>query len=220
VALATAASVTERILLGTGVVLVAQHDPIVLAKQLATLDRLSGGRVVFGMGFGWNREEAADHGVAFATASPVAREHVLCMQALWSEEEAEFHGDHVDLDRCWSWPKPVQQPRMTTLVGGGLTLRCSQPSPSTPTVGSPSAVRAGRLPAPPSAVPSRSAGRDPGPDPGGPLRDRSHRRTSWPTTSPWGSTRWCSGCRREAPTRCWRCSTTTAYLERFGGDDG
>lgn len=119
IALATAASVTERILLGTGVVLVAQHDPIVLAKQVATLDRLSGGRVVLGIGFGWNREEAADHGVAFATRRQLAREHVLCMQALWSEEEAEYHGDHVDLDRCWSWPKPVQQPRVTTLVGGG-----------------------------------------------------------------------------------------------------
>jgi probable F420-dependent oxidoreductase len=119
VALATAASVTERILLGTGVVLAAQHDPIVLAKQIATLDLLSNGRVVFGMGFGWNRDEAADHGVAFGTRREVAREHVLCMQALWSEEEAEFHGDHVSLDPCWSWPKPVQQPRVTTLIGGG-----------------------------------------------------------------------------------------------------
>jgi alkanesulfonate monooxygenase SsuD/methylene tetrahydromethanopterin reductase-like flavin-dependent oxidoreductase (luciferase family) len=71
------------------------------------------------MGFGWNRDEAADHGVAFGTRREVAREHVLCMQALWSEEEAEFHGDHVSLDPCWSWPKPVQQPRVTTLIGGG-----------------------------------------------------------------------------------------------------
>jgi probable F420-dependent oxidoreductase len=119
VALSTAASVTERILLGTGVLLVAQHDPIVLAKQLATLDHLSGGRVVFGMGFGWNREEAADHGVAFQDRRAVAREHVLCIQALWSEDRAEFHGDYVTLEPCWSWPKPVQQPRITTLVGGG-----------------------------------------------------------------------------------------------------
>ncbi len=119
VALAMAAAVTERIRLGTGVVLVAQHDPIVLAKQVATLDHLSGGRVVFGMGFGWNRAEAEDHGVEFGTRRAVAREHVLCMQALWSEEQAEFHGDHVSLDRCWSWPKPVQQPRVNTLVGGG-----------------------------------------------------------------------------------------------------
>ena len=119
VALSTAASVTERILLGTGVVLVAQHDPIVLAKQIATLDHLSGGRVVFGIGFGWNRAEAADHGVPFELRREVAREHVLCMQALWSQEQAEFHGQFVSLDPCWSWPKPVQQPRVTTLVGGG-----------------------------------------------------------------------------------------------------
>lgn len=119
VALSTAASVTERILLGTGVVLVAQHDPIVLAKQVATLDHLSGGRVVLGIGFGWNREEAADHRVAFESRRQVAREHVLCMQALWSQDQAEYHGDHVDLDPCWSWPKPVQQPGVAIMIGGG-----------------------------------------------------------------------------------------------------
>ena len=119
VALSMAAAVTERITLGTGVVLAAQHDPIVLGKLIATLDQLSGGRVVFGLGFGWNREEAADHGVPFGERRAVAREHVLCMQALWSQEQAEFHGHYVDLDPCWSWPKPVQQPRVTTLVGGG-----------------------------------------------------------------------------------------------------
>ena len=119
VALSMAAAVTERITLGTGVVLAAQHDPIVLGKQVATLDHLSGGRVVLGIGFGWNRAEAADHGVVFAERRAVAREHVLCMQALWSQEQAEFHGDHVHLDACWSWPKPLQQPRVTTLVGGG-----------------------------------------------------------------------------------------------------
>lgn len=121
VALSTAASVTERIALGTGVVLVAQHDPVLLAKQVATLDHLSGGRVVLGIGFGWNRAEAADHGVAFGARREVAREHVLCMQALWSEEMAEFHGRHVSLDPCWSWPKPVQRPRVATLIGGGAT---------------------------------------------------------------------------------------------------
>jgi probable F420-dependent oxidoreductase len=119
VALSMAAAVTERIMLGTGVVLAAQHDPIVLAKQVATLDHLSGGRVVLGIGFGWNREEAADHGVPFEHRKAVAREHVLCMQALWSEEQAEFHGTYVSLDPCWSWPKPLQQPRVATLVGGG-----------------------------------------------------------------------------------------------------
>ncbi len=119
VALSAAASVTDRIALGTGVVLVAQHHPVLLAKQVATLDHLSGGRVVLGIGFGWNRAEAADHGVPFGSRHEIAREHVLCMQALWSEDPAEFHGRHVSLDPCWSWPKPVQRPRVTTLVGGG-----------------------------------------------------------------------------------------------------
>ncbi len=118
VALATAASVTTTVRLGTGVVLAAQHDPIVLAKQVATLDHLSGGRVVLGIGFGWNRAEAADHGVDFSQRREVAREHLLCMQALWANDQAEYHGVHVDLDPCWSWPKPVQHPRVPILVGG------------------------------------------------------------------------------------------------------
>lgn len=119
VALATAATVTSRLRLGTGVVLAAQHDPIVLAKQVATLDHLSGGRVVLGIGFGWNRDEAADHGLEFGVRRAVAREHVLCMQALWREEQAEFHGEHVDLGPSWSWPKPVRRSGVPILVGGG-----------------------------------------------------------------------------------------------------
>ncbi len=118
VALATAASVTTTLRLGTGVSLVAQHDPITLAKQVATLDHLSGGRVELGVGFGWNRSEAADHGVDFARRRDIAREHVLCMRALWTEEPAEFHGAHVDLDACWARPHPVQH-RLPVLVGGG-----------------------------------------------------------------------------------------------------
>jgi len=118
VALATAASVTTTLALGTGVVLAAQHDPIVLAKQVATLDHLSGGRVVLGIGFGWNREEAADHGVDFADRRRVAREHVLCMQALWRDDPAEYHGEFVDLDPCWSSPTPVQRPGVPVLLGG------------------------------------------------------------------------------------------------------
>jgi probable F420-dependent oxidoreductase len=121
VSLATAASVTDRLRLGTGVVLAAQHDPIVLAKQIATLDHLSGGRVVFGMGFGWNRAEAADHGVPFDRRRQVARDHALCMQAIWSQEQPSYHGPFVDLEPFWSWPKPVQRPRVPTLIGGGAT---------------------------------------------------------------------------------------------------
>jgi probable F420-dependent oxidoreductase len=123
VSLAAAAAVTDRILLGTGISLVAQHDPIVLAKQIATLDRLSAGRFVLGMGYGWNRDEAFDHGVDFSQRRAIAREKVLCMQALWSEDEAEFHGEHVSLPPSFSWPKPVQQPRVRTLVGGGAGPR-------------------------------------------------------------------------------------------------
>jgi probable F420-dependent oxidoreductase len=123
VALAAAAAVTERIRLGTGVCLVAQHDPIVLAKQVATLDRLSGGRVVLGVGYGWNRQEAADHGVDFSLRRQVAREKLLCMAQLWSADQAEFHGRHVELGPCYSWPKPVQKPRVRTLIGARAGVR-------------------------------------------------------------------------------------------------
>ncbi|MBV8463869.1 MAG: LLM class F420-dependent oxidoreductase [Acidimicrobiales bacterium] len=121
VALGTAAPVTTGLRLGTGVALVAQHDPIVLAKQVATLDYLSGGRAVLGIGFGWNRAEAADHGVPFERRRDVVRDHVRCMQALWTQDPASYHGEFVDLDPCWSRPKPVQQPGVPILVGGGAT---------------------------------------------------------------------------------------------------
>jgi probable F420-dependent oxidoreductase len=118
-ALAAAAAVTDRILLGTGISLVAQHDPIVLAKQIATVDHLSAGRFVLGLGYGWNRQEAADHGIDFAQRRAIAREKVLCMQALWAEDEASFAGRFVTLPPSYSWPKPVQRPRVRTLIGGG-----------------------------------------------------------------------------------------------------
>jgi probable F420-dependent oxidoreductase len=119
VSLSTAVSSTERIKLGTGILLVAQHDPIVLAKQIATLDHLSHGRVILGIGFGWNRAEAEDHGVDFGSRHALVREHLLCMQALWSQEQAQFHGEFIDLPPAWAWPKPSQQPRPRVLIGGG-----------------------------------------------------------------------------------------------------
>jgi probable F420-dependent oxidoreductase len=119
VALSTAAVATTNLGLGTGILLVAQHDPIVLAKQVATLDHLSRGRVTLGVGVGWNRTEAEDHGVAFGRRWSVAREYLAAMEALWSADRAEFHGEFVDFGPSWSWPKPVQQPRVRTLVGGG-----------------------------------------------------------------------------------------------------
>jgi probable F420-dependent oxidoreductase len=123
VALATAAAVTTRIRLGTSVSLVAQHDPVVLAKQVATLDHLSGGRVVLGVGYGWNKAEADDHGVDWSRRRDRVREHMLAMTALWSEEVASYEGDFVRLPPSWSWPKPVQQPRPTVLVGAAAGAR-------------------------------------------------------------------------------------------------
>jgi probable F420-dependent oxidoreductase len=119
VALSMAAAETTRIRLGTGILLAAQHDPIVLAKQVATLDHLSGGRVTLGVGFGWNATEMQDHGVDAGRRWSVVREHMAAMQALWSTEQAEFHGEFVDFGPSWLWPKPVQQPRVRTLIGGG-----------------------------------------------------------------------------------------------------
>jgi len=121
--LAAAAVLTDRILLGTGIALVAQHDPIVLAKQIATIDHLSDGRFVLGMGYGWNRQEATDHGVDFSDRRAIAREKVLCMQALWENDEATFDGRWVKLAPSYSWPKPVQRPRVRTLIGGGAGPR-------------------------------------------------------------------------------------------------
>ncbi len=117
VALGAMAAVTGRIALGTAVSLVAQHDPIVLAKAVASADRISGGRFEFGVGPGWNREEMANHGVDPRSRTARMREHVLAMRELWTAEEAQFHGRFVDFDPVWSWPKPVRVPPV--LIGGG-----------------------------------------------------------------------------------------------------
>ena len=117
-ALTAAAVVTERIQLGTGICLVAQRDPIVTAKAVASLDVLSGGRFVFGIGVGWNEDEMEHHGVDPARRRAVAREHVLAMKALWTQDEASFDGEHVHLEPSWSWPKPVQRPHPPILLGG------------------------------------------------------------------------------------------------------
>ncbi|HEX3965093.1 MAG TPA: LLM class F420-dependent oxidoreductase [Trebonia sp.] len=121
--LAMAAAVTERIRIGTGVLLPAQRDPIVTAKALATIDQQSGGRLVVGVGYGWNAEEMLDHGVDPATRRGRAREHVLAMRRLWEDEVASYSGKHVSFEPSWSWPKPVQRP-LPVLVGGA-------PSPAT-----------------------------------------------------------------------------------------
>ena len=118
VALAAAAATTERLLVGTGICLVIERDPIVLAKEVATLDHLSGGRFLFGVGAGWNREEMANHGTDPRTRFALFRERILAMKTIWAEDGAEFHGEHVDFDPIDQWPKPVQRPHPPILVGG------------------------------------------------------------------------------------------------------
>jgi probable F420-dependent oxidoreductase len=118
VGLAAAASATERLKVGTGVCLVIQRDPIVTAKEVATLDHLSDGRFMFGVGAGWNKEEMLDHGTDPKTRWGVMRERIEAMKAIWTQEEAEYHGRYVDFDPIWSWPKPVQKPHPPVLVGG------------------------------------------------------------------------------------------------------
>ena len=118
VALAAVAATTERLRVGTGVCLVTEHDPIVLAKEVASLDRLSGGRVLFGIGAGWNLEEMRNHGTEPETRFRLLRERVQAMRAIWTADEAAFHGRLVDFDPIWSWPKPVQRPHPPVLVGG------------------------------------------------------------------------------------------------------
>ena len=121
VALSTAAAVTSTIRLGTAVALPMEHDPITLAKTLATLDHLSGGRVNLGVGFGWNVEELEDHGVPGKKRRTVLREYLELMQQLWTEEVASYDGEYASLKPSWAWPKPVQQPRIPILVGAGGT---------------------------------------------------------------------------------------------------
>ncbi|MDQ6919887.1 MAG: LLM class F420-dependent oxidoreductase [Candidatus Dormibacteraeota bacterium] len=117
VALTIAAQNSSRLLLGFGIVLVVERDPITTAKAVASLDLVSNGRVLFGIGGGWNREEMENHGTDPKLRWRLLRERVLAMREIWTREEAEFHGDFVDFDPIWSWPKPLQSP-LPVLVGG------------------------------------------------------------------------------------------------------
>lgn len=117
VSLSGAAAVTSRIRLGTAVALPVQSDPITLAKIIATLDHLSGGRVTLGVGFGWNLDELSDHHVPPKRRRTMLREYIEAMTALWSQDEAEFAGEFVNFGPSWAWPKTVQQPSPPVLVG-------------------------------------------------------------------------------------------------------
>jgi probable F420-dependent oxidoreductase len=124
-ALTAAAAATTTLRVGTGVCLLIQRDPIHTAKEVASLDHLSGGRFLFGIGGGWNREEMADHGTDYETRWTLLKERVEAMQAIWTQDEAEYHGKLVDFAPMWCWPKPVQRPHPPVILGGNgpRTLR-------------------------------------------------------------------------------------------------
>jgi probable F420-dependent oxidoreductase len=123
VALSYAAAATTTLRLGTGVTLVAQRDPIWTAKEVASLDVLSGGRLDFGIGYGWNREEMANHGVEFSRRRVLLREKLMMMKALWTEDEASFDGELLHLEPSWAWPKPAQRPHPPVIMGAAAGPR-------------------------------------------------------------------------------------------------
>jgi probable F420-dependent oxidoreductase len=118
VAITAAVTATSRLRVGSGVCLVIQRDPIITAKEVASVDVLSGGRFEFGVGAGWNREEMADHGTDPRRRMALLRERVEAMKEIWTAEEASYEGEFVKFDRIWSWPKPAQRPHPPILVGG------------------------------------------------------------------------------------------------------
>jgi probable F420-dependent oxidoreductase len=117
-ALTAAALASKTLMVATGICLVVQRDPIHTAKQVASLDHLSNGRFLFGIGAGWNREEMADHGTNFESRFKLMRERVEAMKAIWTQDEAEYHGEMVDFSPMWCWPKPIQKPHPPVLLGG------------------------------------------------------------------------------------------------------
>ena len=118
IALTEAALASKDLKIGTGICLVTQRDPIHTAKQVASLDHISNGRFLFGIGAGWNREEMANHGTEFSTRWKLMRERVEAMKAIWTQDVAEYHGEMVDFTPMWSWPKPIQKPHPPVILGG------------------------------------------------------------------------------------------------------
>jgi len=119
-ALNTAATVTSKLKVGTGIALITQRDPIVTAKMVSSIDQLSGGRFLFGVGNGWNQDEIENHGTAFESRHKLARERVEAMKAIWAEEEPEYHGEFVSFGKMKQWPKPFQKPHPPIIVGGAF----------------------------------------------------------------------------------------------------
>jgi probable F420-dependent oxidoreductase len=117
ISLMAAGAVTKSLKLATGICLMIERDPITTAKEVATLDSLSNGRVIFGIGGGWNAEEMENHGTRFDRRWKVLRERVLAMKTIWTEDEPSFHGEFVNFDRLWSYPKPVQKPHPPIIMG-------------------------------------------------------------------------------------------------------
>ena len=120
VALSFAAAATTTLKLGTGVCLVNQRDPIQTAKLVASLDQLSGGRFLFGIGIGWNAEEMENHGTVFETRAKLVRERIEAMKEIWTKSKPEYHGEFVNFDPMMTWPKPIQKPHPPVIVGGGF----------------------------------------------------------------------------------------------------
>ena len=118
VALSAAAAVTKTLILGTGITLVAQRDPIWLAKEVASLDMLSGGRLEFGIGYGWCVEEMRNHGLDYKKRRGILRENILLAKELWTKDEASFSGKHIQFESSWAWPKPTTKPHPPILMGG------------------------------------------------------------------------------------------------------
>jgi probable F420-dependent oxidoreductase len=118
IALTAAALATKNLKVGTGICLVIERDPIHTAKEVASLDHLSNGRFLFGIGAGWNKEEMADHGTDFSTRLKLLRERVEAMKAIWTQDVSEYHGEMVDFGPMWSWPKPIQKPHPPIILGG------------------------------------------------------------------------------------------------------
>jgi probable F420-dependent oxidoreductase len=120
VTLSAAAAATKTLKVGTGVCLVQQRDPIQTAKLVASIDQVSAGRFLFGVGSGWNAEEMADHGTPFKSRHKIARERIEAMKLIWTETKAEYHGEFVNFDPMMAWPKPVQKPHPPVIVGGAF----------------------------------------------------------------------------------------------------